>query len=96
MKQIHLSARGWHTPREAHEALKDALSFPDYYGHNLDALHDCLTEIRDTELVIEDWGAAFSQAPEKAGRFLSVFMDAASENPHLKIQLISGQSDYGQ
>lgn len=96
MKQIHLSAREWHTPRQAHEALKAALSFPEYYGCNLDALHDCLGDLGETELVIEDWGAAFSQAPEKAGGFLQVFLDAAEENPQLKIQLISGQSDYGQ
>ena len=46
MKQVQLSAAQWATPRAAHEALKEALSFPDYYGHNLDALHDCLTEMK--------------------------------------------------
>ena len=30
---------------EGHNYLKEVLNFPDYYGKNLDALYDCLTEI---------------------------------------------------
>lgn len=29
---------------EIHEVLKQDLDFPDYYGGNLDALFDCLTD----------------------------------------------------
>ena len=29
---------------DLHRAFADALDFPDYYGRNLDALRDCLTE----------------------------------------------------
>ncbi len=28
-----------------HAALNEAFEFPEYYGGNLDALHDCLTDI---------------------------------------------------
>lgn len=28
-----------------HRELAAALTFPDYYGHNLDALHDCLYDV---------------------------------------------------
>ena len=28
-----------------HRVLAAGLQFPDWYGGNLDALHDCLTEI---------------------------------------------------
>ena len=31
---------------EAHEYLAEVFSFPDYYGKNLDALFDCLGEMR--------------------------------------------------
>ena len=30
--------------RDIHEILKKSLDFPDYYGANLDALWDCLTD----------------------------------------------------
>ena len=63
------------------------LSFPDYYGHNLDALHDCLTDLTDTQLVITDC-AVPSAKMEKWPGFLSVFFDAAEENPGLDIRLV--------
>lgn len=34
-----------------HRAFQNALSFPDYYGANLDAFHDCITS--DVELPVE-------------------------------------------
>ncbi|MBB4913261.1 barstar family protein [Streptosporangium saharense] len=33
------------TSAEAMSAIADALSFPDYFGHNLDALYDSLTDL---------------------------------------------------
>ncbi len=39
--EINLS--GVQTVREMHERIQSALSLPEYYGMNLDALWDCLT-----------------------------------------------------
>ena len=33
------------TVEALHAALNEAFEFPEYYGGNLDALHDCLTDI---------------------------------------------------
>lgn len=38
----------------SHAYLKEALHLPDYYGNNLDALHDCLEEMTDVEIVVEN------------------------------------------
>lgn len=94
MKRIQLSAAGWDTPAAAHAALSDALGFPGYYGRNLDALADCLGEVSDTQLVLEDCARAAAQMPEAWPGFLAVFLDAAQNNPGLEIRLLPGQGDY--
>ena len=38
--------------KEAHEYLKEVFSFPEYYGKNLDALFDCLGEMRIDSITI--------------------------------------------
>ena len=95
MNRVQLSAAAWDTPQAAHDALARALSFPDYYGRNLDALYDCLTDLSETQLVIEDCAQAARQM-EKWPGFLTVFMDAAGANPGLEIRLLPGNGDYGQ
>ncbi len=95
MIRAQLSAAAWDTPEKAHRDLARALRFPDYYGHNLDALHDCLTELGDTQLVIEDCAVA-GEKMEKWPAFLAVFFDSAAENPRLDIRLLPGNGDYGE
>ena len=95
MNRVQLSAAAWRTEREAHDALARALDFPDYYGHNLDALHDCLTDLYDTQLVIEDCALA-AQRIERWPVFLQVFFQSAMENPRLQIRLLPGNGDYGE
>ena len=93
MNRVQLSAAGWDTPEKAHRDLAKALDFPAYYGHNLDALHDCLTALPETQLVIEDCAKA-SDTMEKWPGFLAVFFDSAAENPLLDIKLLPGNGDY--
>lgn len=44
MQTIYLNSALYATPRQVHEALAMLLGLPEYYGHNADALHDCLSE----------------------------------------------------
>ncbi len=61
-----------------HDYLVEALNLPDYYGKNLDALYDCLTEI-SCEIVLINAGAVDKE-------IIDTFKDAASENDFLKFE----------
>lgn len=79
---ITLDAAKLQTKQEAHEYLKAQMAFPDYYGKNLDALFDCLTELDDTtvEFVnIEGAGDTYF------AKILQVFQEAAEDNRRLHI-----------
>ncbi|MEU2502876.1 barstar family protein [Streptomyces pseudogriseolus] len=60
---IRLEAGQWKTERDMHRAMAAALDFPDYYGHNLDALNDCLGDVACY--------GGYDDAPEGAGLVLS-------------------------
>lgn len=67
--------------RNAHEYLKEMLALPDYYGNNLDALYDCLTELPQTQVAFENT----DNAPEYFKKVYRVFRDAARHNENLTI-----------
>lgn len=60
---IRLQAGEWNTERDMHRAMAAALDFPDYYGHNLDALNDCLGDVACY--------GGYDDAPEGAGLVLA-------------------------
>lgn len=66
----------------AHEYLTEALALPDYYGKNLDALYDCLTELGETEVRFVNLDAAGGSYFSKV---LSVFQEAQADNPRLHL-----------
>lgn len=45
----YLDARFLGDKETAHNYLAEQFDFPDYYGNNLDALYDCLTDLGDPE-----------------------------------------------
>lgn len=66
--------------KEGHDYLMEALNLPDYYGKNLDALYDCLTEIEcDIELI---------NAGEVDKDMIDTFKDASEENDYLTFRII--------
>lgn len=65
---------------DGHDYLMEILNFPEYYGKNLDALYDCLTEIEcEIELIN-------SQDVDKD--MIDTFVDAAFENDFLKFEIL--------
>jgi RNAse (barnase) inhibitor barstar len=49
---VEFDAAGWDSEEEMHDSFKSRLSFPDYYGNNLDALNECMWD----DLVVPDTG----------------------------------------
>lgn len=44
-RMVYVDASLWLDVDAMHRALADALHFPDYYGNNLEALRDCLSDV---------------------------------------------------
>jgi hypothetical protein len=42
---VALDAGPWATEADMHREIAQALNFPDYYGRNLDAFNDCLSDV---------------------------------------------------
>lgn len=83
MKRISVDTTVWEKPADLHAAMKEAFSFPEYYGGNLDALHDELTSLTEpVELLLT--GTA-GQLGSYGHIFLRVLNDACEENPCLTV-----------
>ena len=81
MNNITLKLDKFSKKEELHSYLQKKMKFPDYYGENLDALFDCLTDIStDTAVDIK-----YDADNELQRAVLAVFSDAVSQNTHLAI-----------
>ena len=86
MKEITIDCRGFVPRSDLHRAFAEALSFPDHYGNNLDALHDCLTEIAEpTRIRLLNWAAAEETLGNYARSAKRAILDAAIRNTDLAI-----------
>ena len=78
---ITIDCGGCADKKELHARIAEALSFPDWYGHNLDALMDCLTDLDETTVIL----TGCSQVAFDAQDFWDTFEDAERENPCLTV-----------
>lgn len=81
-REISIDLRRLREKEEAHRYLAEVLELPEYYGNNLDALYDCLQEMKDCCLLLEhkEEACLYDTYGE---RILKVIKEAVRENPLL-------------
>lgn len=90
MRTIHLNTDHLMDKPSAHSYLSGQFGFPDYYGNNLDALWDMLTEIsQDTTITLRGESSGYAKQIE------ALLQEATESNPNLHLtrhphRLISG------
>jgi ribonuclease inhibitor len=87
MKRIVLDGKEMTSRKQAHLYIKEKMGFPEYYGCNLDALADCLSEISEKKKIVLK---NFKEFEENLGAyskgFVRVFEDMASENENIRFK----------
>lgn len=87
MREVYVKGAEFESAGEVHGFLARELGFPAYYGGNLDALFDVLTDIsRPVRIILEMTGVKEERMREFFRRMAQVMEDAAGENPCLEVE----------
>ena len=82
---------------EFHDKIRSAIEVPDYYGNNLDALFDVLTEIGEEthiEFIVPPEDAVLGDDVKKLLKGLTrIAGDITEENPNVTITLTEQASE---
>ena len=83
MRRIELDGACLTRRGQAMEYLDGRLELPEWWGRNLDALHDCLWECGEVRFVVKNHQALLD-TPFGRGLW-QVLADGAAENPRLQV-----------
>ena len=86
-KAIALDCREMKDRDSLHTYLAQMLEFPAWYGRNLDALFDLLTELGPPRLVL-DLACVLEEGEPYGRAVLETLRDAADSNPHLELTVL--------
>ena len=86
MEEKIIDCRRIRTKEDLHRIFREALGFPEHYGNNLDALHDCLTEITGKVRLI-DWETAEASLGTYGLKAKKVIAAAALHNTDLDLYI---------
>ena len=85
MKRVILNCENLLEREQAHQYIAQMLDFPKYYGKNLDALFDCLTEQGECIIVLQGEDI-LHQADSYGAKVLKVLKEAVRANPNLSLE----------
>ena len=86
MEEIIIDCTQIHTREDLHQIFRETLAFPTWYGSNLDALYDCLTEISGKVRLL-NWEAAEARLGAYGEKAKKVIATAALHNTALDLYL---------
>ena len=86
MEEKIIDCSAIHTKEDLHRIFRETLSFPDWYGSNLDALHDCLTEISGKVRLL-DWETAENRLGVYGKKAKKAIAAAALHNTDLDLYI---------
>lgn len=71
-----------------HKYLKEQCGFPEYYGNNLDALYDVLTERSEPLEIKVEYAEELKEILCGYGEaFIETLQDAAAENERITVEI---------
>lgn len=89
MRTIQLDGRKMDNRNMTHTYLKEALLLPNYYGRNLDALADCLSEMGPVNIRLVYPQAMLNALGEYGYQMIEVFKNTAKQNNQFIFQMVS-------
>ncbi len=88
MNIITLRGIDFASVEELQDYLQEALEAPEYYGRNLDALYDVLTDVtQETVIRIDTDDMENEEMADYFGRLIRVCRDASAANPSLTLEM---------
>ena len=96
MNVVELDFAGIKSLWALHEYLKEAFGLPDYYGHNMDALWDCLHCSFDepTTIVLKNLSGISKDLTEAVEIMLKLFADLEREDEEVTVQIRTADEVY--
>lgn len=87
MKMLILDGEKITNMYDVHDIFYKELSFPEFYGRNLDALYDCLTDVSDETVVrLENYEKLEYELGKYAAILVKVLTAASEVNSNLRIE----------
>ena len=95
MKEIVLEGEKFVDLTTTHKILKELFDFPDYYGENLDAFWDCITDCAisfaqegNAKIIWKNFEISKNNLGEKADIFLQLIQEATEKYGGFIIEVI--------
>ena len=93
MRECVIHGAAIHDWDELYDRLASELALPEWFGRNLDALYDCLTDLSDAQITVYGWNRLVEVLGGKSKALYRVLTQAGLENPGLVVSLLEEQDD---